>query len=355
MTSSLQLWRVLKDRREKENKMEKEEGGVVSLDASVGKKTKKADTKSLVEKAVEIMMKVEKVREINDDNARTGQELAYLRELKRKVSSASSIKTIDAILEKACQRWVLIGGKVGGRLNQLVKHNDVFEPAEFSKKSKRLRDETGEYIKEMDGSHKKFPVPWCVIACCVQGGDEDEMLQKAKTVLEDCIKKWMDVKPIADEIKVLSQKGPLLEEDAQADEDLAKANNDRKEELREISEKGRLYLKGYGQYKAENFPINKYVAAMSMLDSKSMYSKNLCDIDGIKATLKKVAKIDRLPDDNSHEGMQIVQMAWDKVDIFNSSSSDPLLPSFCPPGKMPFTQNHEILLDSCVVPPLFRP
>lgn len=72
--------------------------------------------------------------------------------------------------------------------------------------------------------------------------------------------------------------------------------------------------------KAETFQISKYVAAINMLESSFLYSKNITDLEGITATIKKVAKIDRLPEDNTVEGMQIVQMAWDKVDIFNAES-----------------------------------
>ncbi|GMI16837.1 hypothetical protein TrLO_g6225 [Triparma laevis f. longispina] len=65
----------------------------------------------------------------------------------------------------------------------------------------------------------------------------------------------------------------------------------------------------YGLYMGERFDISAYIAAINLLESKNLYSRNIADIEGIRATIKKVAKIDRLPDDNSNEGMQIIQMA----------------------------------------------
>ena len=65
----------------------------------------------------------------------------------------------------------------------------------------------------------------------------------------------------------------------------------------------------YGLYMGERFNISTYIAAINLLESKNLYSRNIADIEGIRATIKKVAKIDRLPDDNSNEGMQIIQMA----------------------------------------------
>jgi len=268
--------KVLKNNRANELGMENDQEGKDDVKQS---KASDADPKGMVKKAIDIMMELERVREINDDNSRTELEVKFLLELRERVESAWDVKTLNKVLSKACLRNVQIGGRVSDGFKELLRYDTLFEKSECSK-------------------NKKKDQPWCLVVKLKhnEGDNEEFVVENGKAVLSECIVGWLNV-------GVRSQE---------------EMNQGSKEE---IHIPVRKYKKGYGQYKKETFPINKYIAAISLLESENLYSKNISDIEGIKATMKKVAKMDRLPDENSLEGMQIVQMAWDKVDIFNSSSS----------------------------------
>ena len=52
------------------------------------------------------------------------------------------------------------------------------------------------------------------------------------------------------------------------------------------------------------------------LKSSKLYSGNLRNPKQLAQVLNQVARIDRLPDANTHEGMQILRQAWDSVDCY---------------------------------------
>ena len=62
---------------------------------------------------------------------------------------------------------------------------------------------------------------------------------------------------------------------------------------------------------------NDLVEAFS---SSLMHSCNLSHLQHIARTIHQVARIDRLPDANSFEGLQVLMRAWEKVDIFTHVS-----------------------------------
>ena len=49
---------------------------------------------------------------------------------------------------------------------------------------------------------------------------------------------------------------------------------------------------------------------------QQIFSVNLDDCDKLSRVINKVARIDRLPQENSFEAIQIIQRAWERVDIY---------------------------------------
>jgi hypothetical protein len=66
----------------------------------------------------------------------------------------------------------------------------------------------------------------------------------------------------------------------------------------------------------DGFKREELMAAYNLFISPQLYSCNITDTRKISRMIAEVAKIDRLPSQNSHEAMVIVLAAWDHVDIF---------------------------------------
>jgi hypothetical protein len=60
-----------------------------------------------------------------------------------------------------------------------------------------------------------------------------------------------------------------------------------------------------------------YTGLLDLLQLDCVYSNNLDDTQRIKQTIASVAKIDRLPSENSVEALVILQSAWDRVDMYS--------------------------------------
>ena len=63
-------------------------------------------------------------------------------------------------------------------------------------------------------------------------------------------------------------------------------------------------------------PNTVFIALSEFLASDVLFSVNLDDRPKLSRVINKVARIDRLPPENSFEAMQIVQRAWELVDIY---------------------------------------
>jgi hypothetical protein len=66
----------------------------------------------------------------------------------------------------------------------------------------------------------------------------------------------------------------------------------------------------------QTFKREELLAAYNLFLSPHLHSCNITDTRKISQMITKVAKIDRLPSQNSHEAMAIILAAWDHVDIF---------------------------------------
>lgn len=58
-----------------------------------------------------------------------------------------------------------------------------------------------------------------------------------------------------------------------------------------------------------------FVAIYELLMSPWLFSGNLSDPGRLSSALSKIAKIDRLPSDNSLSGLVALRYAWDAIDI----------------------------------------
>jgi hypothetical protein len=67
----------------------------------------------------------------------------------------------------------------------------------------------------------------------------------------------------------------------------------------------------------QNSPLEVTLAVKMLLTSPSVFSGSLDNLDSLRATLQRAAKIDRLPTSNSREALLILRQAWDHVDIFS--------------------------------------
>ena len=56
---------------------------------------------------------------------------------------------------------------------------------------------------------------------------------------------------------------------------------------------------------------------MDLLQFPCVYTNNLDDTEKISQQIASVAKIDRLPSENSLEALVILQSAWDRVDMYS--------------------------------------
>jgi hypothetical protein len=61
----------------------------------------------------------------------------------------------------------------------------------------------------------------------------------------------------------------------------------------------------------------QYMGLLDLLQLDCVYSNNLDDTQRITQTIASVAKIDRLPSENSVEALVILQSAWDRVDMYS--------------------------------------
>jgi len=59
---------------------------------------------------------------------------------------------------------------------------------------------------------------------------------------------------------------------------------------------------------------------LQMLESPIFFSANVGDIDGLNKVMARAARINRLPDANSLQTLELIKLAWEKVDIFNSTA-----------------------------------
>lgn len=61
----------------------------------------------------------------------------------------------------------------------------------------------------------------------------------------------------------------------------------------------------------------EYLATFDMFTSPFVYSGNLQDPSRLASALAKIAKIDRLPPDNTVGGLNALRFSWDAVDVCN--------------------------------------
>jgi hypothetical protein len=66
----------------------------------------------------------------------------------------------------------------------------------------------------------------------------------------------------------------------------------------------------------QTFKRGELMAAYNLFISPHLYSCNITDTRKISQMITKVAKIDRLPSQTSHEAAAIMLAAWDHVDVF---------------------------------------
>jgi len=59
---------------------------------------------------------------------------------------------------------------------------------------------------------------------------------------------------------------------------------------------------------------------LQMLESPILYSANVGEIDGLNNVMARAARINRLPDANRLQTLELIKLAWEKVDIFNSTA-----------------------------------
>ena len=59
------------------------------------------------------------------------------------------------------------------------------------------------------------------------------------------------------------------------------------------------------------------LSAFDLMKNRNTHSCNTSDLSQITSMIKRVAKTDRFPVNNSVEGMQVIQSTWDKIDVFN--------------------------------------
>jgi hypothetical protein len=72
----------------------------------------------------------------------------------------------------------------------------------------------------------------------------------------------------------------------------------------------------YAEGLEDGFKREELMAAYNLFLSPHLHSCNITDTRKISQMITQVAKIDRLPSQNSHEAMAIILAAWDHVDIF---------------------------------------
>jgi len=100
----------------------------------------------IVHQAVNIVMRMDKVRQANDEKIRTEFELKYLEQL----PEPKSFDELDEILFSECQRWALNRGELTNRYSVLLKDPNLFT-------SKAL------WKARLDG---KCKAPWCEVIVC---------------------------------------------------------------------------------------------------------------------------------------------------------------------------------------------
>lgn len=72
-----------------------------------------------------------------------------------------------------------------------------------------------------------------------------------------------------------------------------------------------------GRLHKDILDTNEWLATYDLLTSPNAYSCSLFDFDHAKRILGSVAKIDRLPNANTLEGLRILADAWDHVELYN--------------------------------------
>lgn len=70
-------------------------------------------------------------------------------------------------------------------------------------------------------------------------------------------------------------------------------------------------------YKKPQIPMLEYMSTSDMFSSPFVYSGNLQDPSRLASALAKIAKIDRLPPDNTLGGLNALRFSWDAVDVCN--------------------------------------
>ena len=178
---------------------------------------------------------------------------------KKHLESFTTPKTfdeIDAILISECKRWCLESKRHPNALKTRSADVSDNNPSIFTKKAL--------WLPRVDG---KCKVPWCEVLSCRR---DKCTFEEALAAFNELIEKW-------------------------------KTNE-------------------YFVYVSDPFESQTYLSALDLLKNRNTYSCNIGDLEGIKATIKRVAKTDRYPTDNTLEGMQILQSTWDKIDVFNDEA-----------------------------------
>jgi len=74
-------------------------------------------------------------------------------------------------------------------------------------------------------------------------------------------------------------------------------------------------------YEMTTMPMFEYMALFDVLTSPATYSGNLSEPGKLSSVINKIARIDRLPPDNSLAGLSALQFAWDAADVCHHVSS----------------------------------
>ncbi|KAK3266061.1 hypothetical protein CYMTET_25291 [Cymbomonas tetramitiformis] len=221
-------------------------------------------------KAEVITAAVEALRDINEEigyswytRAWPTREEASLSKLEAEVNACVSTEDLDAVVREASLRWVGING-LHRRIKLLyTEHKDCFVPRK-------------------DGN-------WAIVLGVRPGTD----LPAAKEALEMNIAKWREV---CDSMRSIAKPDALY----------ARFRRD-------VSALPDWW--NYGKFEPLFFPT-LCDSFSELLASSYTYSCPLDDFQGIRHIIGLIARIDRLPQENSEQAMLVLTRTWDKIDIY---------------------------------------
>jgi len=138
-TEGVEIYKILEDHAAKERAETNKLTHVVSANS-------KDSEDNIIQRAVEVIKRLEYAKQTNDERIRTAAEVSLLNSL----PEPSSYDEIDAILLSECQRWSTVKGQLEERFSALT---DL--PIRFKSK--------GLWKPRPD---KKVKVPWCEVFVC---------------------------------------------------------------------------------------------------------------------------------------------------------------------------------------------